>query len=212
LKILISTFGKDDFDKVVQAMRRLPYERLVLMGDADAMESKTHSVIRDLEEASGHEVTDELVPEAEFMAVVDAVSEIIGRYSRDDSGRRNDVVMNISGGDKLLGDAALFAAFRSGTETYHCDERFTKLPVLKGLTAKDRFTPSQVKFMTRVDGPSVSFDSLVDSISPGNRQPVERVMRELRKSGMIETKVDSGKIVVSLSDAGAEVARAIKII
>jgi len=211
LKILISTFGKDDYEKVVQAMRQLPYERLVLMGGSDAMESKALGMLRELEEASGHDVTEEFVPEDGFMATVDSISEILERHSRDDRGKRNYVVMNISGGDKLLGDAALFAAFRSGTETYHCDDRTTKLPVLKGLTAKDRFTPSQVKFITHVDGPSVSFDSLVESISPGNRQPVERVMRELRKSGMIDTRLESGKIVVSLSDAGAEVARAIKI-
>jgi hypothetical protein len=82
--------------------------------------------------------------------------------------------------------------------------------VLKGLTAKDRFTPSQVRFIKGVDGPSVPFDRLVESISPGNRQPVERVMRELKKAGLIETEVTSGKIVIALSESGAEVARAIR--
>ena len=210
MKVLLSTFGKDDFEKVVQAMRRLPYERLVLVGDAKAIESKSLAKIRGLEEMSGHEVADELVPEDGFMEIVDAISEILDRHSRDGRGKRNEIVMNISGGNKLLGDAALFAAFRSGTETYHCDEKLTKLPVLRGLTAKDRFTPSQVRFITQMDEPSVPFDRMVESISPGNRQPVERVMRELRKSGMIETKVESGKIIISLSDAGAEVARAIR--
>jgi hypothetical protein len=210
LKVLISTFGRDDFEKVVQAMRRLPYERLVLVGGPEAAESMALARIRELEELSGHEVTDETVPESGFMEIVDAVCEILERHSRGARGRRNDIILNISGGDKLLGDAALFAAFRLGVETYHCDERFTKLPVLKGLTAKDRFTPSQVRFIKGVDGPSVPFDRLVESISPGNRQPVERVMRELKKAGLIETEVMSGKIIIALSESGAEVARAIR--
>ena len=210
MKVLISTFGRDDFEKVVQAMRRLPYERLVLVGGPEAAESMALARIRELEELSGHEVTDETVPESGFMEIVDAMSEILEKHSRDARGRRNDIILNISGGDKLLGDAALFAAFRLGVETYHCDERFTKLPVLKGLTAKDRFTPSQVRFIKGVDGPSVPFDRLVESISPGNRQPVERVMRELKKAGLIETEVMSGKIIIALSESGAEVARAIR--
>jgi len=210
LKVLISTFGRDDFEKVVQAMRRLPYERLVLVGGSEAAESMALARIKELEELSGHEVTDEIVPESGFMEIVDAMSEILEKHSREARGRRNEIILNISGGDKLLGDAALFAAFRLGVETYHCDERLTKLPVLKGLTAKDRFTPSQVRFIKGVDGPSVPFDRLVESISPGNRQPVERVMRELKKAGLIETEVMSGKIVITLSESGAEVARAIR--
>lgn len=210
MKVLISTFGRDDFEKVVQAMRRLPYERLVLVGGSEAAESMALARIKELEELSGHEVTDEIVPESGFMEIVDAMSEILEKHSREARGRRNEIILNISGGDKLLGDAALFAAFRLGVETYHCDERLTKLPVLKGLTAKDRFTPSQVRFIKGVDGPSVPFDRLVESISPGNRQPVERVMRELKKAGLIETEVMSGKIVITLSESGAEVARAIR--
>ena len=210
MKVLISTFGRDDFEKVVQAMRRLPYERLVLVGGSEAAESMALARIRELEELSGHEVTDETVPESGFMEIVDEMSEILERHSRDARGRRNDIILNISGGDKLLGDAALFAAFRLGVETYHCDERLTKLPVLKGLTAKDRFTPSQIRFIKGMNGPSVPFDRLVESISPGNRQPVERVMRELRKAGLIETEVMSGKIIIALSESGAEVARAIR--
>lgn len=210
MKILVSTFGGYDFEKVVQAMRRLPYERLVLVTGSEAVESMALARIRELEELSGHEVTAEIVQESGFMEIVDAMSEILEKYSRDTRGTCNDIILNVSGGDKLLGDAALFAAFRKGVETYHCDERLTKLPVLKGLTAKDRFTPSQVRFIKRVDGPSVPFDRLVESISPGNRQPAERVMRELRKAGLIETEVMSGKIIVALSASGAEVARAIR--
>lgn len=210
MKILLSTFGHDDFERVVQAMKRLPYERLVLMGTAEAIESKTFAKIRALEEMSGHEIADETVPGNGFMEIVDSISEILERHARDGQGRRNDLVLNISGGDKLLGDAALFAAFRLGIETYHCDDRLTKLPVLNGLTAKDRFTPSQIRFIRGIDGPSVSLDRLAESVSPGNRAPVERVLRELKKAGLIVTEVRSGKIVIGLSESGAEVARALK--
>ncbi|HJX04621.1 MAG TPA: hypothetical protein VJ489_02260 [Thermoplasmata archaeon] len=210
MKILLSTFGQDDFERVVQAMRMLPYERLVLIGTAEAIESRMLAKIRALEEMSGHEVADEAVPENGFMEIVDMISEILERHARDSQGRRNDLVLNISGGSKLLGDAALFAAFRLGIEAYHCEDRLTKLPVLKGLTAKDRFTPSQIRFIREIDGSPAPLDRIAESVSSGNKAPVERVMRELKKAGLIVTEVRSGKIVVGLSESGAEVARAVR--
>ncbi len=41
----------------------LPYERLVLIGTAEAIKSRMLAKIRALEEMSGHEVADEAVPE-----------------------------------------------------------------------------------------------------------------------------------------------------
>ncbi len=209
MKILVSTFGQDDFNRIVFAMRQLPYERIVLMGTSDAIESAAFEKIKDIEEMSGHGVLGETIPEGGFMDIVNEISESLERYSRGGDGRRNEIVLNISGGDKLLGDAALFAAFRLGIETYHCDERVTKLPVLKGLTAKDRFTPSQVNFLKAIRNAPGHFDDIVDEVSPGKRQSAERVMRELKKAGLIQTEVRIGKIIVSLSEAGAEVVRAI---
>lgn len=210
MRILVSTFGDGDFDKVVHAMRRLPYERLVLLGTEKAIGSSACARVRELEGMSGHGVTGEAIPDRGFMDIVDEITEALERHSRDDEGRRNELILNISGGSKLLGDAALFAAFRLGIEAYHCDERLTKLPVLRGLTAKDRFTPSQVRFLKGVSEASTLFDDLVKKMSPGKRQPVERVMRELRKAGLIETEVQSGRIIVSLSGPGLEVVRAIR--
>ena len=210
MKILLSTFGENDLEKVVQAMKNLPYERLVLLGRPEAIESKAFDNIRRLEEMAGHDVVEEELRVDGFMDIVDEISDALVRHAKDDRGMKNDIVLNISGGDKLMGDAALFAAFRLGIEAYHCDEKVTKLPVLKGLTAKDRFTPSQVKFIRGIGGQQVTFDVLVNSISPGNRLPVERVMRELRKAGLISTNVKSGKIIVALSESGAEVARAVR--
>lgn len=209
MKILVSTFGQDDFEKVVYAMRQLPYERLILLGTLEAIESPACLKIKELDEMSGHEVLGEVIPDSGFMDIVNEISESLERHSKDRDGRRNELILNISGGDKLLGDAALFAAFRLGIVTYHCDEKLTKLPVLKGLTAKDRFTPSQVRFLKGICWTSTPFDDLVEEISPGKRQPVERVMRELKKAGLIETDVKSGKIIVALSESGAEVVRAI---
>lgn len=209
MRILVSTFGQDDFDKVVQAMRQLPYERLVLMGTPEAVDSKAFARIKDLEEVTGHFVSGEIIPESGFMEIVDEISDLLSRCSKDVAGRKNEIALNISGGNKLQGDAALFAAFRLGIETYHCDERITKLPILKGLTAKDRFTPSQIKFLYGIRQGSRSFDDIVEETSPGKRQAAERVMRELRKAGLILTTVEAGKITVSLSGQGVEVVRAV---
>lgn len=205
MKTLVSTFGKEDLEKVLLAMKLLPYEKLVLIGKGEMTDCDAFKRVSALEEMSGHRLTAEELDGNDFMELVDGVSEILAELLRHES-----IVLNVSGGDKLLGDAAILAAFRLGVEAYHCDERLTRLPVLRGATAKDRFTPTEQRFLTSVAGKWTPLDNLVESISQGKRQPVERVMRELRKMGLLITEVQGGKIRVALSGEGKEVARAIK--
>lgn len=210
MRILVSTFAGEDAEKLILAMRSLPYEQIVLIG-ADGIESSSgFRKISMLEEMAGHELLVEIVDEDDFMELVDAVSAVLVKHSRDPkSGSRSSIILNISGGSKLLGDAALFAAFRLGIETYHCDERITRLPVIKGATARDRFTPMQVGFLAALTDAMMPFDRIIDSMKPASKSAVERLMRELRKSGLIKTDVREGRINISLSDMGAEVSRAL---
>lgn len=211
MKTLVCTFGEGDFEKTIEAMRRLPYEMLLLVGENGMAETESFARIRAFEELSGHEVEAEIVDGGGFMDMVNQVSTVLDRHSKvSPTGDRPDILLNISGGSKLLGDAALFAAFRLGIRACHCDGRMTMLPVVNGATATDRFTPAQSRFIRVLDRTFTPLDDLVQRVGSPSRQAVERVMRELRRLGLLRTDVRDGRILVSLSEAGAEVSRALR--
>lgn len=212
MRILVSTFGGNDDSKVLNAMKSLRYERLVLIGEASVRDTDGFRRLAHLEEMSGNALVFESVDSESFMDTVEEISNVLVRCSRDqETGRSNPIALNISGGSKLLGDAALFSAFRLGIEAYNCDDRITRLPVLRGATAVDRFTTSQIRFIASLREGGMLFDELIRILEPASRQATERTLRLLRKGGLIETEVASGKIRVGLSAEGREVARALRI-
>ena len=79
MRVLFSTFGGDDVEKVLCAMRALPYDQLVLIGPGSAQDSDGYSRLCNLEEMSGHKVDFELAEGPDFMSIVDEVSEAIER-------------------------------------------------------------------------------------------------------------------------------------
>ena len=200
MRILASTFAEGDDDKLLPAMRMLPYDRLLLIGHEGFEEGRSFARLRRLEEASGHTIDTAAVYPGGFMELVDQISEALASRSRS-----NSLVLNISGGPKLLGDAALFAAFRHGIEAYHCEGRLVKLPVMRGVTAKDMFTRGQKEFILRLGEGADSLDKIANAMGMQSRQPAERILRELRREGVVIAEVAGGRIRVSLTERGSEV-------
>lgn len=210
MRTLVSTCGQDDAEKVLLAMRTVPYDRLVLIGEDGYQASEGVGTIRRLEESSGHELGCETVGDSGLLEMVDEISEVLSASARHpDDGSGAKVVLNISGGSKLLGDAALLAAFRLGVETIHCDSKAVRLPVLRGATTKNMYTPLQIRFLECVeDRPPL--EVAVARMQPTGKQGAERVLRELRKVGLVRSEVVGKKVFVGLSAEGAEVMRAVR--
>jgi hypothetical protein len=210
LRILISTFGPGDAGKVLQAMAALPYDQLILVAERPGEECDGLERIARLEDLIGRSVGFERIVSTEFMHVVDEICEVLDTHSKDTrTGARNDLLLNISGGSKILGDAALFAAFRLGVAAYHCDGRITRLPVIHGATAVDRFTKLQSKLLVAI-GDGATLPEVVDRMQPSGKQAAERVIRELRKQGLLASEIVPGKVRLVLTSQGAEAARAIR--
>jgi DNA-binding HxlR family transcriptional regulator len=206
LRALVATFGEGDEDKVLMAMRCLPYDRLVLVGEAGE-EPSGLAALRRMESMAGNEAGFVQVGAGDFMGLVDELCELVTGLARPEGGRC-DVVMNVSGGTKLLADAAMFAAFRLGVPAYHVTDRVVRLPVMKGVTARNRFTSLQAQFISRLGGPA-SIPELVEAMPPHNKQSLERVMRELTKMGLVSARLESMRVVVSLTEEGHEIRRAL---
>jgi len=208
VRILASTFKDGDDDKVLLAMRNLPYDRLVLIGEDDAQGSSLRR-IRKLEQLSGHDVVLREIEGTRLMDMVDSISDELAALTSDKGReRRNEVTLNISGGSKLMGDAALLAAFRLGDEACHCDRVVIKLPILKGATAKDRFTELQIRLLDILADNELLFADVIQAMQPNSKASAERTLRELRRLRLIRVRTENGKVFIWLSPEGAEVARA----
>lgn len=206
----MSTFREGDLHKLTLAMRHLPYDKLVILAETSDVGSASLSTVKMLEDMAGHEVSVEELAEDDFLTLVEDVSAILSKHSLDQAtNTRNSIALNISGGSKLLGDAALFAAFRHGVETYHCENRVTRLPVIRGATAKDRFTPMQLELIKEMGRRHVHYDELTGGTDPASKQAKDRLIRELKKQGILGSEPRAGRVIVFLTDAGREVHSAV---
>lgn len=210
MRTLVSTFGPGDSEKVLDAMRALPYDRLVILGERGADSGADFERLSRLEAASGQTVEFIETGASGFLSLVEEVTDALMRLSKDGGGSRADLCLNISAGPKLLGNAALFAAFRLGIRTYHCDGKAVKLPVVTGATSKDRFTPGQLRLI-EVLANQKTLAEAVDGMMPMARQGTERVIRELRRAGLLESSVVDGRVTVDLTPSGREVLRAVQL-
>ncbi len=212
MRILASTFRQGDLEKILQAMRSLPYDRLLLIGITGIEDCEDAKRLTHLEEMAGHHVEFEVADDDGFMNIV---GKVAGGLASRMNGRHNDgidsLILNISGGSKLLGDAALLAAFELGIETYHVNGRVTRLPVIQGATARDRFTRNQARMLEAIGQASVTLEDLVTAMEPISRQAVDRIIRELRKEDLINSKAENGRVILWLSPPGLEILRAVKL-
>ncbi len=212
MRVLASTFRQGDLDRILHAMRSLSYDRLVLIGMPGIEECEDLKRIHQLEEMAGHKVDIAVTDGNDFMGIVSQVAETLAqRLNGLHGAERDQLALNISGGSKLLGDAALLAAFELGVEAYHIDGRVTRLPVIKGATARDRFTKNQARMLEAIGQGSVTLDGLAKAMDPMSRQAVDRIIRELRNEKLIGSRGESGKVVLWLTPPGLEVLRALRL-
>ncbi|MBN1676937.1 MAG: hypothetical protein JW880_00200 [Candidatus Thermoplasmatota archaeon] len=212
MRVLASTFKQGDVEKILEAMRSLPYDRLVLIGMPGFEECEDLKRIERLEEMARRKVEVSFTEESDFKDIVAQVAETLARYlrsSRDSEG--GSVVLNISGGSKLLGDAALLAAFELGVEAYHIDGRVTRLPVIRGATIRDRFTKNQARMIEAIGKDTLTLEDVVSRMQPMSRQTVDRVIRELKRDRLIDSRGDGGKVMLWLTPPGREVLRALRL-
>lgn len=208
MRLLLSTFGPGDAERVLNAMRLLPYDKLVLVGEEGAQESADFSRLERLENMSNKKIEFQPIFDSKFLGIVDSVADMLARYT---ASREDTIAVNISGGAKLLGDAALLAAFRLGIETYHCDGKLVKLPVIKGATARDRFTPAQTRLIEAIGEVGVPYSDLVARKEGVSKTSLDRVVREVKKAGLMTAQMIDGRLNIALTPAGVEVLHALRL-
>jgi hypothetical protein len=130
MKVLACTFGFTA-DKVLDALRHLPSERVVLITAKENLEKQSYKNLQGAARILGIELDDFMVDKFDILSAKDAIVELL----RDLKAQKHEVSLNVSGGVPLLSNAAIMAAFETGVPAYYIEGEDTvvKLPTVEGM-------------------------------------------------------------------------------
>ena len=206
--IQIATFGSDDQDTIASGIRNFPIHKLALIC-YDYDKEKADDFSRKIRSILGLPVSIHLVSRKNVIRdTLERVSEVLAN-----SKEFRQVLMNVSCGDKMIGCAALSAAFINGIKAFGMDEKGSPLlmPILK-LSYNEIISESKIKILKAIDEAAGGYiESLeqLESIS-GYGKPLlsyhiqgSRDSRGLADLGLLEIeKGDRGKISARLTTLG----------
>lgn len=204
MKILISTFGPDP-ENTLASMRTLPYQKLALVLSEEGIDTPAYRRLMDAELKSNGIVETIIVDEFDLKDCFRGITDyVLALSSGKKKKKENDKIsINISGGSKIMGDAALLAAFQMGIPAYHCENTKTiRFPVIQGISLRDRLSDSQIAVLKQM-GMRDTIDDIARKIgSKLTEETIRKSLRKLRKMGIIKTVPTEGKILVELTEPG----------
>lgn len=196
-RILITTFGFDE-DKILSAMRMLAYDKLVLVTGKDSLEKDGYKRIVEIESGGKNGIETILVNVFSFMVCLKKIEETIDKYTK----KGYEVLLNVSGGTKVLSDAAMFAAFQKGIKSFHCEEECIELPVILGLGMKERLSEMQIDVLNRIEGKVENKDFENMLVGEGHSlASVQKAIRELKSAGILGIDLDRKKILLFVNES-----------
>src|ERR671930_682786 len=204
----IATFGRDGQEGIASGIRNFPVHKLALICfDSDKQRANEFSIkIRNL---LGLPITINLVTKENVIRdTLERVTEILNFHGKE----FQQVLMNVSSGDKLIGCAALSAAFINGIKAFGMDETGSPLlmPVLK-LSYSEIISDAKIKILKAIDSVGGVIDSLekLEQVS-GYGKPLlsyhvqgAKGSKGLADLGLLEVeKGERGKLSAKLTTLG----------
>jgi len=153
----IATFGPGEEEAIIAGIRNFPVHRLILICyDYDRQNAEAFA--RKLSSFLGIRVTITVIKREN---VIRDMIERVMAISQEEGREFQQILMNISCGDKLIGCAALSAAFVNGIKTFSIDETGMPifLPILK-LSYNEIISESKIKILRAIDEHGGSIESL----------------------------------------------------
>ena len=197
-RTLIATMGFDE-RHVLPALRLMPYDRLVVVAGRDTFRSAGFRRLKDLE------------PSLRFVVVrpfdlLDSLGTV--RRTILDAAKEGPVRLSVSGGTKILVNAAILAAFLEGIPaTYVHDDTYQEIPLPllritygEGLTAKQR---EVLTFLVKNREKDFTETALARALGV-HKATMNHHLRELDAKGAIERlpdAKDARKLVIKPASA-----------
>ena len=154
----IATFGAEGQDAIAFGIKNFPIHKLILICFHED-KNKAEEFSRRIKSILGLPITITLVTKENVIRdTMDRINEILQLHGNE----FEDILMNVSCGDKLLGCAALSTAFIHGVKAFGMDYTHTMplmMPVLK-LSYNEIISDAKKKILMAIDSAGGSVDSL----------------------------------------------------
>jgi hypothetical protein len=204
----IATFGSEGQEGIVVGIRNFPVHKLVLICYSSDKQ-KADEFSRKLRTVLGMQVTISVVTRENVIRdTMERVGEILNIHRSD----FQQILMNVSCGDKLIGCAALSAAFINGIKAFGMDQTGAPLlmPVLK-LSYSEIISEAKIRILKAIQGMGGSMESLEQlEQASGYGKPLlsyhvmgSRDSKGLADLGLLEVeKGNRGKVSAKLTTLG----------
>ncbi len=204
----IATFGIGEEGTIITGIRNFPMHRLILVCyDSDKQSAEVFA--RKISSFLGVRVTITIIKrENAIRDMIERIGEIVSKEGKE----FQQILMNISCGDKLIGCAALSTAFVNGIKAFTIDEAGMPifLPVLK-LSYSEIVSESKIKILRAIDeygGSIESLEQLEQLTGYGKSLLSYHIMGSKDSKGLVELglldveKGDRNKASVKLTTLG----------
>jgi hypothetical protein len=205
----IATFGSDGQDGIALGIRSFPVHELALIC-FNSDKNKADDFARKIKSVLGIPITITVVTKENVVRdTMERVNEILNLHAKE----FQQVLLNVSSGDKLIGCAALSAAFINGIQAFGMDDTHTiplLMPVMK-LSYNEIISEAKIKILKSISDVGGVIESLekLEQIS-GYGKPLlsyhvqgGRDSKGLADLGLVDVeKGDRGKISARLTMLG----------
>jgi hypothetical protein len=205
----IATFGSDGQEGIALGIRSFPVHKLALICFSSD-KNRAEDFARKIKSVLGIPVTITIVTKENVIRdTMERVNEILNLHANE----IQQVLLNVSSGDKLIGCAALSAAFINGIQAFGMDDTHSiplLMPVLK-LSYSEIVSEAKIKILRSISDAGGVIDSLdhLEQISGYGKPLLSYHVRGGKDSkgladlGLVEVeKGDRGKISASLTTLG----------
>jgi hypothetical protein len=207
--IQIATFGPDGQDGIALGIRSFSVHKLALICFSSD-KNRAEDFAKKIKSVLGVPTTITVVTKENVVRdTMESVNEILNLHAKE----FEQVLLNVSSGDKLIGCAALSAAFINGIQAFGMDETHTiplLMPVLK-LSYNEIISEAKIKILKSINTAGGVIESLdqLEQIS-GYGKPLlsyhvqgAKDSKGLADLGLLEVeKGDRGKISARLTTLG----------
>ena len=205
----IATFGSDGQEGIALGIRSFPVHELALICFASD-KNRAEDFARKIKSVLGIPIMISIITKENVIRdTMERVNEILNLHAS----KFQKVLLNVSSGDKLIGCAALSAAFINGIQAFGMDETHTvplMMPILK-LSYNEIVSEAKIKILKSISDAGGVIESLdqLEQIS-GYGKPLlsyhvqgAKDSKGLADLGLVEVeKGDRGKISASLTTLG----------
>lgn len=205
----IATFGSDGQDGIALGIRSFSVHKLALIC-FNSDKNRAEDFANKIKSVLGIPITITIVTKENVVRdTMESVNDILSLHAKE----FGQVLLNVSSGDKLIGCAALSAAFINGIQAFGMDDTHTVpllMPVLK-LSYNEIISEAKIKILKSINTAGGAIESLdqLEQIS-GYGKPLlsyhvqgAKDSKGLADLGLVEVeKGDRGKVSAKLTTLG----------